>query len=239
MKGLQLIRPESDALTLKAEQFLVYAYFVSEVVIDDTDIISTADHSSVFDRIKLPAEKIDSAMDELLKRQLIFIKKDVVFVGTCTDKIKSLFTGATSDFSKQYERLLKGAKTYINDCSSPLHKNIARAVHSKLTYLQEKEVRNFTINDFMVLFNCGYAVTYQQEAREAMSKEWGQLKKFVELFDKTEALNLMLHYLLNYEKWSSTLSIGTMVYMKDDIRASVNKSIRKTTKRAHEEDEAF
>lgn len=229
MNGIKYIYPDSEALTLKSLALVVYTFYVSEIKIVEDTIISAYQHADIYDYLKFPEDSIDSSIAEIQAKGIMSIKKGVVYLGTAEGKLKTLFKGKKLDTSKEFKQLLKFAETYYQDASSKVTKNQALTCKSKISSLQDKSPYDYKIFDFAGLFAAGYETIYQAPYREFTQKEWGQVKKFVDLYDKPMALKMLLGYILYYEKFTNTLSVGNLLYYKDEINSLINKSTTKTT----------
>jgi len=227
MNGFSLIKPDSAIHTLGSKELLVYSFFIADVRKEDDALISSREEYEVSERLSfIDAQDAEHVTNYLEKKGLISIKRGIVYVGTCVDNQKNLFSGNVVDLSNEFKLLVRKARAYSRTALSPVTSSHAKRMGIAIETFSEKELSKLTVKDFYAMYNMAYTVIEQAEPREFTGKEWGQLKQFMGLYDKATALKVMLNYMLYYEKFGKTLSLGSMIFYKDDVMATINKTVK-------------
>jgi hypothetical protein len=95
------------------------------------------------------------------------------------------------------------------------------------------------VNDFVTLFKISYEVTYQDNHREFLAKEYGQMKNFIKLYDVQTCIKIIVAYTTSAEDYSKSFpTIPSLVYLKDDIYKQV-KSIKTSNKIIVDDEDDF
>lgn len=244
MNLLSRVSKESDALKISGLTSLVYFLLISNASSEDETLWSEYIFDDVLEKLKdFSEEAINESLDELVSKELIVeetIDEVTYFdVGTDIDKIKKLYVGIPVSIKDDFKGLIKLSEGFKHIAKSGRLASLAKRTNIEIVNLSDVTPNKYDMKTFMKLFSLCYECTHQEAYREFQKKEFGQMKNFIKVFDSATAIKIIIKFSLNFDVWCKSMSIGNLLFFKDDIYTSMKGDFKKEKMRSDVEDESF
>lgn len=197
--------------------FFLYIVLLTKVEDYEGTLYSTYTTKTL--RRKFPHIKVDKEIQELKSRGLIEIEKDDndvewIIVGEMDgDEIVFLSKSDREYVDRYYYGLMDAINNWKPSARMRGWKSKAAAFIESLKNLKFK-----THNEYKTLWDVTYAAMFQEEPREFLAKEHGQLKTFYKLYHHEVVFSLIVEYLSNFEAYGKGHpSIGHLLVMRDVV----------------------
>ncbi len=234
--NLILSIPQESEL-LKAIQLKGFLYFVllTSVKVERAVLWSEYELSDLVAKMSQEEEIVEDALQVLVDEGYVEITRRRIKVGYVTDGVKKLFTPKSNISTEaEFKKLRELSADYLDATISSAKKSAAKILIDTVGSYEGKPVETYTVRDFVLIFGMAYEAVFQQDHREFMEKEFGQMKTLVKLYNNSVLLKMVLTYTIYFERWGKTPTIASLLYNKDEIFSFITDNSKKKSKEVHE-----
>lgn len=125
---------------------------------------------------------------------------------------------------------LNNLKTHYLDNCSIKYRQEGLSAYEQAEEIIELDSEDITSTELASFFRCVYFLCFHEDHRKFMGKEYGQIKGLLRLFSPEDCLLIINEYLVNsdeYVKGKASVSLGLLLYHKDNIFARIRGSKNK------------
>jgi hypothetical protein len=223
MNAIGLIKQNHPILRGLEPESLIYVMLVSSVITENNGVLkSKYGKDSLYFHLKAiyTKEDIDNALTSLIDKSLIEVEHFEIVVGM--DKV--LYS---DDKAVSFEEEIANVDAYYNAWVSTAKsiRTKALADNAKDMAISVLHSKNPSTPQVAGFFSAYYALVYQEQYRELMAKEHGQLKLLLKFYSAFDVLKMIIRYINTEEV---VVSVSGLFAKKDKYYHLV-KDLKKTT----------
>lgn len=246
MNLLRRIRHDAKLFEKINFKYYLYAYLLHDCsdLDDDGILYNPNDVEDLSDIFRTFGNKVvQKAVDDLEKEGLIKIVDNYCAVGVL-EKGKPEFFGEEEklDVAAVYTTMVEDAITsFIKDSpKGGISFAMAKRLKADFENLCSIKIAKFEFYNFTQLYNITYHACMQEEAREFLGKEIGQIKSLIRLYSPDILYQMIVYYLVNSNKYTKSLpTLGQLLGYKDtiynDMRGGIKPKVSKSFMRTETE----
>lgn len=235
------VNPDTAIMSAVALKYAVYFFLISNTFEHDDDVVYSEYTEDTLARKfrHYTEDEIEEAIKDLATEGLITVVYEkperINYYGvgvTTSDGISKLYSHETVTADDSIKCVHEAILSYVEDASG-ISSLRAKRLKAEFESLCSIPPVKFTHKEFVKLYCYAYEALFQEEPREFMQREHGQLKQLRKLYAPVMLYKMIVQYLANSQKYAKDVNFGILVYKKDKVYLDIKGKVKSVGSKSH------